>query len=104
MSVVPCKQNQALAKEIDAFAETLRQNAHSLGEHGLSEAEFYNSGILRGAVEKLRGQFISNQSLTRDFVKRILNHMELNKYIYQSGSQPKVRIGMIILSPCRMVL
>jgi hypothetical protein len=38
------------------YAEVLKTDAHKLGAHGLSEQEFYDSGVFRGAIERIRGQ------------------------------------------------
>lgn len=81
MSVIPCQQNAELRKQIERFAEALRTEAHKLGQHGLDEKEFYNSGLFRGAIERVRGQFSSTMREKREFVQHILNHMEDNKFI-----------------------
>ena len=57
MSVIPCEQNLALRDKIEKYSEVLKVEAHRLGNHGLSEDEFYNSGLFRGAIERIRGQF-----------------------------------------------
>ena len=51
MTVIPCARDERLRAEIDRFAEVLKTQAHTLGAHGLDEKDFYNSGVLRGAVE-----------------------------------------------------
>lgn len=76
MSIVPCEQNKELRKKIEEFAETLKTEAHCLGNHGLTESEFYNSGLFRGAVERVRGQFSATMRDKREFVQHILNHMQ----------------------------
>ena len=112
MSVVPCKQNKILADQIDSFAEALRKQAYTLGDHGLSEVDFSNSGIFRGAIEKIRGQFISNQGPAREFAERILNHMMSSGVISEweraeSGSRygytvtlPSDRVAVIRITGC----
>ena len=50
MSVILCERSTKLRKQIIAVAETLKTEAHTLGEHGVGEEEFYNSGLFRGAV------------------------------------------------------
>jgi len=40
--VIPCEQNERLRELIAAYAERLKVEAHTLGDHGLSEAEFYH--------------------------------------------------------------
>lgn len=76
MTVIPCEQDPRLRAEIDRFAEVLKTQAHTLGEHGLDEADFYQSPIFRGAVEKLRGEYSATMRGKREFVQHVLNHME----------------------------
>lgn len=76
MTVIPCEQNRALRRKIEEYAETLKVEAHKLGEHGLSEHEFYNSGLFRGAIERIRGQFSATMRDKRDFARRVLNYMQ----------------------------
>lgn len=81
MSVIPCEQNKDLREKIKEYAETLKTEAHTLGSHGLTEAEFYNSGLFRGAIERIRGQFSATMREKREFVKHILNYMQDRGYI-----------------------
>jgi len=81
MSVIPCEQNKGLRDQIEHFAEVLKTEAHKLGEHGLDEREFYNSGLFRGAVERVRGQFSATMRGKREFVQHALNHMEDGGFI-----------------------
>ena len=81
MTIIPCEQNAKLREQIESFAETLKTEAHRLGDHGLDEAEFYNSGLFRGAVERIRGQFSATMREKRQFVSHILNFMTDGGYI-----------------------
>jgi len=81
MSVIPCEQNAALREQIEQFAEVLKTQAHLLGDHGLDEKEFYNSGLFRGAIERIRGQYSATMRPKREFVQHALNHMEDAKLI-----------------------
>lgn len=81
MSVIPCEQDKRLRTQIERFAEVLKNEAHKLGEHGLDEKEFYNSGLFRGAVERVRGQFSATMRSKREFVQHVLNHMEDGGFI-----------------------
>jgi hypothetical protein len=67
MSVIPCLQNEELQKLIRDYSEVLKTEAHKLGAHGLSEQEFYNSGVFRGAIERIRGQFPQPCATSGDF-------------------------------------
>jgi hypothetical protein len=86
MSVIPCQQNAELKTKILEFAEVLKTQSHQLGEHGLTEDEFYNSGLFRGAVERIRGQFSATMTEKRDFVRHILNHMQDGGFIQDWNS------------------
>jgi len=57
MSVIPFEENAGLPDQIDQFAEVLKTQAHLLGGHGLDEKEFYNSGLFRAAIDRMRGQY-----------------------------------------------
>lgn len=84
--VTPCETNRSLKEKIDAFAETLKTEAHRLGNHGLSETEFYNSGLFRGAIERVRGQFSATMRDKREFVQYVLNYLEDGGYIGEWSS------------------
>lgn len=81
MSVIPCEQNAELKVKILNFAEVLKTQSHQLGAHGLTESEFYNSGLFRGAIERIRGQYSATMTEKRDFVRHILNHMQDGGFI-----------------------
>jgi len=79
--IIPCQQNATLRERIERFAETLKTEAHLLGDHGLGEAEFYNSGLFRGAIERIRGQFSATMREKREFVQHVLNYMQDHGFI-----------------------
>lgn len=79
--VIPCKQNTALRKQIEEYAEALKTEAHKLGDHGLGENEFYQSGLFRGAIERVRGQFSAAMREKREFVSHVLNFMQDQDHI-----------------------
>lgn len=81
MSIIPCQRNDALRRQIEEFAETLKTEAHNLGTHGLSEQEFYNSGLFRGAIERIRGQYSAAMAEKRTFFKHVLNFMQDGGFI-----------------------
>ena len=81
MTIIPCKKNPDLKQQIEEFADVLKTKSHLLGDHGLSESEFYNSGLFRGAIERVRGQFSASMHEKREFVNCILSYMEDRKYI-----------------------
>lgn len=81
MSVIPCEKNADLRLKIEEYAEALKEKAHTLGAHGLQEKEFYDSGVFRGAIERIRGQFSSTMREKREFVAAVLNHMQDGGFI-----------------------
>jgi hypothetical protein len=87
MSIIPCEKNRAFQQQIVDFAETLKTEAHKLGKHGLDENDVYNSGLFRGAIERIRGQFAATMNEKRPFVDRVLSHLEDKGYIstYESS-------------------
>lgn len=68
---------------IEEYAEVLREQAHTLGAHGLDEHEFYQSGLFRGAIERLRGQFSATMRPKREFVATILNDLQDRGFIQE---------------------
>lgn len=81
MSIIPCVKNRELRKKIEEFAERLKVEAHTIGNHGLDENEFYNSGLFRGAIERIRGQFSATMRGKREFVANVLNYMQDTDFI-----------------------
>lgn len=81
MSEIPCERDQELRRKILEFAEVLKTEAHRLGTHGLDEQEFYQSGLFRGTIERVRGQFSAAMREKREFVQHVLNYLEDQGYI-----------------------
>ena len=81
MSVIPCTQNQELRKLIRDYAETLKVDAYKLGTHGLGPDEFYNSGVFRGAIERVRGQFAASMREKREFGRCVLEHLREKGFV-----------------------
>lgn len=81
MSEIPCQADALLRQRIEDFAEVLKNHAHELAGHGLSEEEFYNSGLFRGAIERIRGQFSASMFEKREFLRQILNTLQDDKLI-----------------------
>jgi hypothetical protein len=112
MSVIPCQQNEELQTKIRDYSEVLKTQAHQLGNHGLDELEFYNSGVFRGAIERVRGQFSATMRDKREFVQAVLNFMQDEKFIVEwnvSGSEnrhdyaitmPSGRTAVVELKGC----
>jgi len=76
MTVIPCDRNANLRREIETFSEVLKTESHTLGSHGLAERDFYQGGLFRGAIERIRGQFSATMREKRGFVRHVLNYMQ----------------------------
>lgn len=112
MSVIPCAQNAELKRKIDLYAEELKVEAHKIGSHGLDEVEFYNSGLFRGVIERIRGQFSATMRDKREFVQHVLNYMQDGGHIQEWDSAGDAnrhdytvrlnsgRVGVIELKGC----
>ena len=79
--VIPCEQNPELRTAIVSFAETLKKEAHTLGDHGLSETDFYQGGVFRGAIERIRGQYSASMREKREFVRMVLDDLVTGGHI-----------------------
>jgi hypothetical protein len=112
LNVIPCSQNKDLRKLIKEFSEVLKVEAHKLGTHGLGENDFYNSGLFRGAIERVRGQFSATMGSKREFARDVLNHMQDRGFIenWESSGEknrhdytvhlPNHRVAVIELKGC----
>lgn len=76
LPITPCERNPKLRKLIVEFAEVLKHEAHKLGNHGLDERDFYQSGLFRGAIERVRGQQAATMKHKQAFVATVLDHMK----------------------------
>ena len=85
MSVIPCQKNRNLQRLIREYAEVLKTEAHTLGNHGMDERDFYDSGLFRGVIERVRGQFSSTMREKREFARDVLNYMEDRGFIHGLG-------------------
>lgn len=112
MNVIPCSQKKELKKLIEDYAETLKTDAYKIGDHGLGENEFYNSGVFRGAIERVRGQFSATMREKREFARHVFSFMqdrgfikewdsvgEANRHDYEI-KLPTGRIAVVELKGC----
>ncbi len=79
--IIPCVLSDETRRLIDAYAEALKNQAHRIGDHGLSEEEFWASGLFRGAIERLRGQQAASMAQKRKFIESVLEYLKQNKRI-----------------------
>ena len=112
MSVIPCQRNPDFRRLILEFSEVLRTESHTLGAHGLTEVDFYQGGLFRGSIERIRGQFSSTMRVKRGFMQLVLNHMQDQGFItewFSAGGKnrhdysitlPGGRVSVVELKGC----
>jgi hypothetical protein len=61
---------------IESYARALRQAAPQIGDHGLSEEEFWSSGLFQSAIEKLRGERAATTAEKRRFIEWALDRLK----------------------------
>lgn len=100
-SVIPCSSNTSIHKLIEQYADSLRSEAHKVGDHGLSKKEFYESGIFEGAIERIRGQNSATMQQKKDFVKNVLDFMLSGGFIrewVEAGSSNRHDLSLVLKS------
>lgn len=81
MAEIPCVQNPELREQIVKLAEVLKTRAHEIPGLGIDEHDLYQSGLFRGAIERLRGQYAATMAPKREFVRRVLSYMQDQGFI-----------------------
>jgi len=74
--IIPCKLLPEVKEAINTYADALRKEASRIGSHGLSEIEFWDSGLFRSAIERLRGIQAASMVEKKDFMETVLDYME----------------------------
>jgi hypothetical protein len=77
MTVIACERDAIVRAQIERFVQTLKTKAHRfrLGDQNLSEKDVYESPLLRGAVEVMRGTYSAKLGPKPEFVQHVLNHL-----------------------------
>lgn len=70
---IPCELSKEVQSRIKLYADALFAAAPKIGEHGLSEEEFWGSGLFRSAIEKLRGAQAATMIEKRRFIEWVLS-------------------------------
>lgn len=76
MTCIRCSLDPATSKAVDDLAEILKTQTHLLPGLNMTEAECYDAGLFRGAIERIRGQFAASMSEKRAFASLVFNRME----------------------------
>ncbi len=73
--VILCELSQVTNDLIEQYVEALRATAPSIGSHGMDEREFWQSGLFRAAIERLRGTQAATMHEKHDFIRRIMDFL-----------------------------
>ncbi len=73
--IIPCELSTDVRELIKKYGEDLKAAAPFIGSHGLSEEEFWASGLFRSVIEKLRGTQVASTGEKRCFIEAVLNFM-----------------------------
>ncbi|MFO1051888.1 MAG: hypothetical protein U1F36_06710 [Planctomycetota bacterium] len=66
-----------MERQIHDYATALTDEAFAIGNHGFAtEREFWESGLFKSAVERLRGQQFATQKEKQGFIKMVLAHLK----------------------------
>jgi len=110
--VIFCELLPETRAQIEAFAEALKEQAPNIGGHGLSEQEFWDAGILRAAIEKLRGTQAASMVEKRAFMAGVLQHLqelgEISRWTFTGAGErhdyqidmPSGRISIVETKGC----
>lgn len=110
--VIPCRLLPRVKEMISSYARDLQAAAPRIGSHGLSDGEFWDAGILHGAIEKLRGVQAASTILKRDFIEEVLTFLKRRRLIanwnFSGGGErhdyridmPNGRLAMVEAKGC----
>lgn len=80
-AIIPCKASDEARARIESYAGALLKAAPGIGNHGLSQEEFWRSGLLRGAIEKLRGSNAATIKEKKKFIEWALGRLKASARI-----------------------
>ena len=80
-ALVLCERTEAFNETVTNFVDNLQEVAHTIGNHGLTKEQFWESGIFRGAMERIRGTQSATMANKKDFMSAILEYLQQNKVI-----------------------
>ena len=80
-SVLPCFLLPETSKAIHEYANALRVHAAEFRPEGMSEEDFWRTGLFHAAIERLRGQQSASMQQKRDFMAKILDFLTSSEAI-----------------------
>lgn len=74
--IILCRASDEAKQAVIHYCEALKDAAPQIGNHGMSWEQFWDSGLFRSAIERLRGQQAASMAEKRAFVAAVLNHLK----------------------------
>lgn len=79
--VIACDLDDRRRRQFDNYVEQLKAAAPSIGNHGLTEDKFWDSGLFQFAIERLRGQQAASMHVKKKFISDVLDHLKAKRKI-----------------------
>ncbi len=79
--VIPCRLARDTEQKVGDYVNSLLEQAHTIGNHGLDKDEFHRSGLFRSAIERIRGKMSASMVEKRQFVAALLDHLRDHGFI-----------------------
>lgn len=73
--IIQCSLLPETKERIARFAEALEAEAPNIGDHGLTDQEFRDSGLFASAVERLRGQKAASMRQKQSFMRDVFEYL-----------------------------
>lgn len=71
-AIIPCRLEPEVVRRVEAYSEELQVMAPKIGSHGMSDEEFWESGLFHSAIEKLRGSRAASTAGKKTFIHDVL--------------------------------
>lgn len=70
--IIPCRLHPETVERVRTYSKALVDAAARIGGHGMTEDEFWDSGLFYSAIERLRGSRAASTSVKKRFVQQVL--------------------------------
>src|SRR3990170_4978994 len=80
--IILCKLLAEIERQVEAYVQALKEQAPLIGTHGLDPKTFWESGIFRSAIEKIRGTQAASTEEKYGFANSVLDHMKRTNRIH----------------------
>ncbi|CAI2718934.1 hypothetical protein [Nitrospina watsonii] len=74
--IIFCKKSEEFEEKVRSYVQALRKIAPKIGDHGLPEKEFWDSGLFHSAIEHIRGTQSATLGEKKKFVELVLNKLK----------------------------